>query len=85
MHHKRSYILSLILVFLLSPFLLKAQIADFRDSVIQISGITMTADSLRAVPAVSVLVRGQGRGTISNSAGVFSIVVFKGDTSLSAR
>ncbi|QJB33248.1 carboxypeptidase-like regulatory domain-containing protein [Chitinophaga oryzae] len=80
MHHKRSYILSLILVFLLSPFLLKAQIADFRDSVIQISGITMTADSLRAVPAVSVIVRGQGRGTISNAAGVFSIVVFKGDT-----
>lgn len=80
MHHKRSYILSLLLVFLLSPFLLKAQIADFRDSVIQISGITMTADSLRAVPAVSVIVRGQGRGTISNSAGVFSIVVFKGDT-----
>lgn len=80
MHHKRSYILSLILVFLLSPFLLKAQIADFRDSVIQISGLTMTADSLRAIPAVSIVVRGQGRGTISNSAGVFSIVVFKGDT-----
>ncbi|WP_212006250.1 carboxypeptidase-like regulatory domain-containing protein [Chitinophaga sp. HK235] len=80
MHHKRSYILSLILAFLLSPFLLKAQIADFRDSVIQISGVTMTADSLRAIPAVSIIVRGQGRGTISNTAGVFSIVVFKGDT-----
>ncbi|NSL90623.1 carboxypeptidase-like regulatory domain-containing protein [Chitinophaga solisilvae] len=80
MHHKRSYILSLILVFLLSPFLLKAQISEFRDSVIQISGVTMTADSLRAIPAVSIVVRGQGRGTISNNAGVFSIVVFKGDT-----
>ncbi len=40
----------------------------------------MTADSLRAVPAVSILVKGQGRGTISNSVGVFSIVAFKGDT-----
>ena len=61
-------------------FLLKAQLSQFKDSIIQISGITMTADSLRAIPAVSVLVRGQNRGTISNSQGVFSIVAFKGDT-----
>lgn len=80
MHHKRSYILSLILAFLLSPFLLKAQITEFKDSVIQISGITMTADSLKAIPAVSIMVKGQGRGTISNSQGIFSIVAFKGDT-----
>ncbi|MCW3467378.1 carboxypeptidase-like regulatory domain-containing protein [Chitinophaga nivalis] len=80
MHHKRSYILSLLIIFVLSPFLGKAQITAFKDSVIQISGLTMTADSLRAIPAVSIKVRGQGRGTISNRLGVFSIVVFKGDT-----
>ncbi|WP_143307005.1 carboxypeptidase-like regulatory domain-containing protein [Chitinophaga vietnamensis] len=80
MHHKRSYILSLILAFLLSPFLLKAQITEFKDSIIQISGITMTADSLKAIPAVSIMIKGQGRGTISNSQGIFSIVAFKGDT-----
>ncbi|MDQ0108600.1 CarboxypepD_reg-like domain-containing protein [Chitinophaga terrae (ex Kim and Jung 2007)] len=82
MQHKRSYILTLLIIigFLFSPFLLKAQIAEFRDSVIQIQGITMTADSLRAVPGVSIMVKGQGRGTISNRSGVFSIVVFKGDT-----
>ncbi|WP_341840813.1 carboxypeptidase-like regulatory domain-containing protein [Chitinophaga caseinilytica] len=62
------------------PLLSAAQFKAFRDSIIQISGITMTADSLRAVPAVSILVKGQGRGTISNSVGVFSIVAFKGDT-----
>lgn len=77
MHKKSSYIL---LLFLFFPFLLKAQLSQFKDSIIQISGITMTADSLRAIPAVSVLVRGQNRGTISNSQGVFSIVAFKGDT-----
>lgn len=77
MHKKSSYIL---LFFLFFPFLLKAQLTQFKDSIIQISGITMTADSLRAIPAVSVLVRGQHRGTISNSQGVFSIVAFKGDT-----
>ncbi|PWV45029.1 carboxypeptidase-like protein [Chitinophaga sp. S165] len=77
MNKKSTYIL---LFFLFFPFLLKAQFSQFKDSIIQISGITMTADSLRAVPAVSVLVRGQNRGTISNNQGVFSIVAFKGDT-----
>jgi hypothetical protein len=77
MHKKITYIL---LSFLFFPFLLKAQFAQFKDSIIQISGITMTADSLRAIPAVSILVRGQNRGTISNTQGVFSIVAFKGDT-----
>jgi hypothetical protein len=78
MHKKISYILFSLLFI---PFLLKAQlITQFRDSIIQISGITMTADSLRGVPAVSILVKGQSRGTISNTQGVFSIVAFKGDT-----
>ncbi|SHL89792.1 CarboxypepD_reg-like domain-containing protein [Chitinophaga sp. CF418] len=77
MNKKSTYIL---LFFLFFPFLLKAQLSQFKDSIIQISGITMTADSLRAVPAVSILVKGQRRGTISNSQGVFSIVAFKGDT-----
>ena len=39
----------------------------------------MTADSLQAVPAVSIMVQGQNRGTLSNEQGVFSIVVLKGD------
>jgi len=39
----------------------------------------MTADSLKGIPAVSVVVKGQNRGTITNDQGVFSIVVLKGD------
>ncbi len=77
MHIKKIYIL---FTFLFVPFLLKAQITQFKVSIIQLSGITMTADSLRAIPAVSIMVKGQGRGTISKSQGVFSIVAFKGDT-----
>jgi hypothetical protein len=76
MHKKLIIFLSLLFM----PFLLKAQLKAFKDSIIQISGITMTADSLRAIPAVSIIVKGQNRGTISNSQGVFSIVAFKGDT-----
>ena len=39
----------------------------------------MTSDSLKGIPAVSVVVKGQNRGTITNDQGVFSIVVLKGD------
>ena len=39
----------------------------------------MTADSLVGIPAVSIVVKGQNRGTITNNEGVFSIVVLKGD------
>jgi hypothetical protein len=50
------------------------------ENIIQINGVTMTADSLRAVPYVTVLVRNQNRGVESGPLGVFSIVCYKGDT-----
>jgi hypothetical protein len=73
-----------ILVFLvvllgLKPMVAKAQFESFSDSVVQLYGVVMTADSLRGLPAVSVIVNGTGRGTLTNNQGVFSIVVLKGD------
>nr|WP_262915481.1 carboxypeptidase-like regulatory domain-containing protein [Niabella ginsengisoli] len=56
-----------------------AQFEKARDSVVQLFGIIMTADSLEAIPSVSVSVRGTRRGTITNNDGVFSIAVLKGD------
>lgn len=50
-----------------------------RDSVIELYGVVMTADSLQAIPGASIIVEGKGRGTISNEQGVFSIAVLKGD------
>lgn len=50
-----------------------------QDSVIQLYGVVMTADSLRALPGASVVVAGKGRGTLTNEYGVFSIAVLKGD------
>jgi|JI9StandDraft_2_1071091.scaffolds.fasta_scaffold224992_1 CarboxypepD_reg-like domain len=67
-----------LLLFIL-PQAAKAQFETSRDSVVQLYGVVMTADSLVGVPAVSITVKGQNRGTISNSQGVFSIVVLKGD------
>ena len=49
------------------------------DSVVQLYGVVMTADSLKALSEASVVVVGKGRGTITNSQGVFSIAVVKGD------
>src|SRR5829696_7007756 len=57
----------------------RAQFEISRDSVVQLYGVVMTADSLVGIPAVSVMVKGQNRGTITNNQGVFSIVVLKGD------
>ena len=56
-----------------------AQFETMKDSVVQLFGVIMTADSLEAIPSVSIVVKGQNRGTISNEQGVFSIVVLKGD------
>ncbi len=61
------------------PLKMFAQFERVQDSVVQLYGVVMTADSLQAVPAVSVVVKGTGRGTMTNDQGVFSIVVLKGD------
>ncbi len=56
-----------------------AQFEKLKDSVVQLYGIVMTADSLKAIPSVTIMIKGQNRGTITNEQGVFSIVVMKGD------
>jgi hypothetical protein len=69
----------LLLAAFLVPIAAKAQFETARDSVVQLYGVIMTADSLVGIPAVSVAIKGQNRGTITNGDGVFSIVVLKGD------
>ncbi|MEP6674945.1 MAG: carboxypeptidase-like regulatory domain-containing protein [Ferruginibacter sp.] len=76
MNKNLRYLLILSLLISVSA---KAQFQGFRDSVVQLYGVVMTADSLKGLPSVSVVVKGTGRGTISNDQGVFSIVVLKGD------
>ncbi|RYD55853.1 MAG: carboxypeptidase-like regulatory domain-containing protein [Sphingobacteriales bacterium] len=53
---------------------------DPYENVVQINGVTMTADSLRAVPGVTVMLKNKYRGVESSFSGVFSIVAYKGDT-----
>lgn len=53
---------------------------DLQENIVQINGVTMTSDSLRAVPGAVIMLKNNYRGTISNEFGVFSIVAHKGDT-----
>jgi hypothetical protein len=63
----------------LVPSAVKAQFESYRDSVVQLYGVVMSADSLKALPSVSIMVKGRNQLTISSEQGVFSIVVLKGD------
>lgn len=75
---KRIVLYCLILLFAV-PFGVKAQFENYKDSVIQLYGVVMSADSLMALPSVSIMVKGRNQGTLTNEQGVFSIVVLKGD------
>lgn len=67
-----------LLLFSLLSFAAVAQ-SDIED-IVQINGVVMTADSLRSVPGATILVKGKNRGVEAEYSGVFSIVVYKGDT-----
>jgi hypothetical protein len=79
MNVMKKILKQLVVLLAFMPFSAKAQFETFKDSVVQLYGVVMTADSLRGLPAVSIVVKGTGRGTLSNGQGVFSIVVLKGD------
>lgn len=79
LNRMKRHLLILLVVSIIAPFAAKAQFEKLKDSVVQLYGIVMTADSLKGIPSVSIVVKGQNRGTVSNDQGVFSIVVMKGD------
>lgn len=76
---KKILLYTIFLLFVFTSQTANAQFETSRDSVVQLYGVVMTADSLVGIPAVSIMVKGQNRGTITNTQGVFSIVVLKGD------
>jgi hypothetical protein len=56
------------------PFLSVAQ----KDSIVEVNGIVLSKDSLRPMPAVSVVISGTRRGTVTNEKGGFGIVALVG-------
>lgn len=79
MHLMKKIALFIAILTVVKPFSAQAQFENFKDSVVQLYGVVMTADSLQGLPAVSIIVQGTGRGTLTSNQGVFSIVALKGD------
>lgn len=50
------------------------------DKIVQLTGLILTGDSLRAVPYATIYNKRNHRGTISDFRGFFSFVAHKGDT-----
>ena len=72
-----------LLFLLLLPPLMASDVRAQEETdtrIVQITGITLTADSLHTIPGVTIAVKNKYRGVISSDQGVFSIVCYKGDT-----
>lgn len=50
------------------------------ENKVELTGVVMSADSLRYLPFVSVVVRNKDDGTTSNERGIFTLIAEKGDT-----
>lgn len=75
-----SFLIS-ILFLLLIHGVSKGQGNSPRDkSLIQFSGVVVSADSLQPIPFTNVIIRNARRGTITDFYGFFSFVAMKGDT-----
>jgi hypothetical protein len=75
-----TLLLSLLLILFL-PGEGKSQGNSIRDkSLIQFSGVVVSADSLQPIPFTNVIIRNARRGTITDFYGFFSFVAMKGDT-----
>lgn len=61
------------------PIVANAQFDKLKDSVVQVYGFVMTADSLVGIPGVTVSVKGRNQGAFTNDQGIFSIPLLKGD------
>jgi len=77
---KPAAVILTFLLLLYLPDLLNAQ--DYNENLIQFSGITITSDSLTAVPYTRIVIKTTNRGTTSDVLGYFSFVAHKHDTIL---
>jgi hypothetical protein len=79
MKHNLTKLLLILWVLILfaSP---KAGVAQVTDStLVQFSGVVVTADSLKPIPFVNIFIKDSWRGTITDLYGFFSFVAHKND------
>ena len=77
----KIFIIVFLLLFSL-PFYHQVKAQESIDNLIQFSGITVTADSLNAVPFTNIMIKNTNKGTTSDIYGYFSFVAHKQDTIL---
>ena len=76
----KIFIIAFLLLFF--PLFFYQVKAQENDNLIQFSGITVTADSLNAVPYTKIIIKNKNKGTTSDIYGYFSFVAHKQDTIL---
>lgn len=69
----------LFFLFVFIPFITFSQ-SDSVKAVVKIAGVTVTSDSLKPVPFVNVLIKGNYTGTMGDYSGFYSIIAKAGDT-----
>ncbi len=69
-----------LLIFIAAPKAVRAQISD--STLVQFSGVVVTADSLKPIPFVNIFIKDSWRGTITDLYGFFSFVAHKNDAIL---
>jgi hypothetical protein len=70
------------LVMGLSGFAQQSPTPSDSNHLVQISGLVVSIDSLKALPLVSIQIKGTSKGTFSDEGGFFSLVAKKSDTIL---
>jgi hypothetical protein len=73
---KIAYYLAYLFLFNISYF---SQAQSQKTDVIQLSGVLLSADTLTPIPFANVIIKSNGRGTMTDYFGFFSIVVQKKD------
>lgn len=77
---KEKIILFIASAFLALPCLAQTVAEPEQKYLVQFSGVVVTADSLKPLPYVNVIIRHTWRGTVSDYFGFFSFVAQKNDT-----
>ncbi|MBP8042270.1 MAG: carboxypeptidase-like regulatory domain-containing protein [Bacteroidales bacterium] len=75
---KKAFCLSFFLYFLLSSEFVASQVIS-DTTLVQFSGIVITADSLKPIPFVNILIKDTWRGTVTDLYGFFSFVAHPKD------
>jgi hypothetical protein len=73
---KSLFLLGLLMMGL-APKAVRAQVSD--STLVQFSGVVVTADSLKPIPFVNIFIKDSWRGTITDLYGFFSFVAHKND------